>query len=72
MSPHRRLEGVGAARRPPLAGAFHDYVISVFLERVTLAQELNARRARRMYRLRQYRSKSEAEQRWENEGGNAV
>lgn len=65
-------EGIGNAPRPPFTGAFHDYVINVFLEQATRGRALHARQARRLYRFWQRRIKSEAEQRWENEGGSLV
>ena len=46
------------------SGAFHDYVISVFLEQGARWRKLRPSQARGLRR-----SKSEAEQRWENEGG---
>ena len=64
-------EGVGTARRPPFTGAFHDYVISVFLEPAARWRALRADQRRRLLRLHQRHIKSQAEQSWENEGGSA-
>ena len=64
-------EGVGTARRPPFTGAFHDYVISVFLEPAAHWRALRADQRRRLRRFEQREIKSRAEQSWENEGGSA-
>ena len=62
-------EGVGTARRPPFTGAFHDYVISVFLEPAARWRALRADQRRRLRRFEQRQIKSRPEQNWENEGG---
>ena len=51
------------------SGAFHDYVISVFLEQGARWRKLRPSQARGLRRFGLRRSKSQAEQRWENEGG---
>jgi hypothetical protein len=51
------------------SGAFHDYAISVFREQGTRWRKLRPSQARGLRRFGLRRSKSEAEQRWENEGG---
>jgi hypothetical protein len=62
---------VGIARRSPFTGAFHDYVISVFLEPAARWRTLRADQKRRLRRFEQRQIKSRAEQNWENEGGSA-
>lgn len=64
--------GIGNAPRPPFTGAFHDYVISVFLEQAKRGRALHARQARRLRSSGERRISTEAEQRWENEGGSLV
>jgi hypothetical protein len=61
------LDRIGNAPRPPFTGAFHDYVLSVFLEQAARSRALLSR-ARRLHRFGQ-RPTSDAEQRWEGEGG---
>jgi len=56
------------APRPPFAGAFHDYVLSMFLEQAARSRALLAGQARRLRRFGQ-RPISSAERRWEGEGG---
>jgi hypothetical protein len=51
------------------SGAFHDYAISVFREQGTRWRKLRPSQARGLRRFGLRRSKSEAEQRWENKGG---
>jgi hypothetical protein len=50
------------------SGAFHDYAISVFREQGTRWRKLRPSQARGLRRFGLRRSKSEAEQRWENQG----
>jgi hypothetical protein len=68
----REGEGIGYARRPPFTGAFHDYVISMSLQQAARWRALRAGQARRLHRSGRRRISSEAEQRWENEGGSLV
>jgi len=56
------------APRPPFAGAFYDYVLSVSLGQAARSRALLVSRARRLHRFWQ-RPTSGAEQRWEGEGG---
>jgi hypothetical protein len=51
------------------SGAFHDYAISVFREQGTRWRKLRPSQARGLRRFGLRRSNSEAEQRWENQGG---
>jgi hypothetical protein len=59
-------------QRRPLAGAFQDYVRGAFAERSTRARLLLASRARWLGRRAAQRPASDAEQRWEGEGGSTA
>jgi hypothetical protein len=59
-------------QRRPLAGAFHEYVRSVFAAQSMRVRFLREGRTRWMRRLAAQRPTSGAEQRWEDEGGSTT
>jgi hypothetical protein len=63
-----QLDRIGNVPRPPFAGAFHNFVLSVFLQQAARSRELRAGWMRRVHRTGQ-RPTSGAVQRWEGEGG---
>ena len=63
-----QLDRIANAPRPPFAGVFHNFVMSVFLEQAARSRDLRANWSRRVHRILQ-RPASEAVQRWEGEGG---
>lgn len=63
-----RLDRIGNVPRPPFAGVFHNFVMSVFLQQAARSRELRANWSRRVHRTGQHPA-SDAVQRWEGEGG---